>query len=174
MNLEQFKQITLAQYEAAFSTINEILAKVPDDVWAGKVANHPFSQSFFHTLFFGDVYLAQNLDEMKQQAFHIEHADSFRDYEELEQRAPVLTYAKSFVEKYLKFCIEKARSVMAEESEESLASVADFPWHTISRAELHLYNIRHLQHHAAQMIMRLRLDKDAHTGWYKSGWEVRD
>ncbi|KPJ52053.1 hypothetical protein AMJ39_08795 [candidate division TA06 bacterium DG_24] len=31
-----------------------------------------------------------------------------------------------------------------------------FPWLPFNRFELHLYNIRHIQHHAGQLIERLR------------------
>ena len=38
-----------------------------------------------------------------------------------------------------------------------------------TRAELHLYNIRHIQHHAAQLILRLRLDTDVDIPWVGRG-----
>ena len=45
-------------------------------------------------------------------------------------------------------------------------------WVKLSRTELHVYNIRHLQHHAAQMILRLRLDHAIDFPWHKSGWDA--
>ena len=40
----------------------------------------------------------------------------------------------------------------------------------MSRAELYVYNTRHLQHHAAQLSLRLRLDAGVHTPWFGGGW----
>jgi hypothetical protein len=39
-----------------------------------------------------------------------------------------------------------------------------------SRAELHVYNIRHIHHHAAQLSLRLRLDTGRGVDWVGSGW----
>jgi hypothetical protein len=44
------------------------------------------------------------------------------------------------------------------------------PRRHLPRAELHVYNIRHIQHHSAQLIMRLRLDCDVDVPWISSGW----
>jgi len=37
------------------------------------------------------------------------------------------------------------------------------------RAELHVYNIRRIQHHAAQLNLRLRLDTNVDIPWIGSG-----
>ena len=40
----------------------------------------------------------------------------------------------------------------------------------ISLAELYVFIIRHVQHHAAQLILRLRLDADLDVPWIGAGW----
>jgi hypothetical protein len=40
----------------------------------------------------------------------------------------------------------------------------------MSRAELYVYNLRHIQHHAAQLSLRLRLDHGVNIAWVGSGW----
>ena len=40
----------------------------------------------------------------------------------------------------------------------------------LTRAEVHIHNIRHIQHHAAQLILRLRRDYGQDMPWFKSGW----
>ena len=39
----------------------------------------------------------------------------------------------------------------------------------LTRAELYVLNLRHIQHHAAQLSLRLRVDADAATPWISSG-----
>ena len=166
MELVLFKELILGQYEAALSMLDMAIRKCPAPLWNGPVANNTFSESAFHVLFFGDLYLGIDVDAQKTQSFHQANAEHFRDYEELEPRKPTYTYERAFVEQYLVFCRDKARRVMAEETSESLAAPAGFSWLDTSRAEVHLYNIRHLQHHAAQLIMRLRLENsDAELPW---------
>ena len=71
---------------------------------------------------------------------------------------------------YGTFCREKASATIGEETEQTLCAEARFPRRNCSRAELHVYNIRHIQHHAAQLTLRLRLDTDVDVPWIGSGW----
>jgi len=43
-------------------------------------------------------------------------------------------------------------------------------WLPFPRVEVHIYNVRHIQHHAAQLILRLRRDHKQGIPWFKSGW----
>jgi len=40
----------------------------------------------------------------------------------------------------------------------------------LTRAKLHVVNIRHIQHHAAQLSLRLRLDHQEDIPWFSSRW----
>ena len=167
--LDYFKKLTISQYHAALQTLEDCIDHCPNEQWIGKVANHSFSESAFHALFFADVYLSQDLDELKNQAFHNQHAAEFGDYEELENKIPENTYTKAFMKDYVNYCRRKVDSVLGNESEDSLKAKSKIPWQEITRGELHTYNIRHIQHHAAQLIMRLRLDTQVDIGWVKTG-----
>lgn len=74
------------------------------------------------------------------------------------------------IEAYLSFCRGKAVAAMVAETEESLRAPARSFRRNFSRAELHVYNIRHIQHHAAQLIVRLRLDTTVDIPWISTGW----
>jgi hypothetical protein len=89
----------------------------------------------------------------------------------LEDHAPVRLYEKAWIKIYLQFCRKKAVDVAHAETAESLASPAGFPRQSFSRAELHVHNIRHIQHHAAQLSMRLRIDSQQDVPWFRSGWK---
>ncbi len=168
---ELFQRTIANQYEAVFCTLHECVTRCPDQMWQGPVVNHPFSQTVFHGLFFADLYLGQNVESQPRQAFHRQYAAIFADYEQLQPRIPRGTYDQSFVLKYLAHCRDKAIRVVSGETADDLASAAGFPWLNTSRAELHLYNIRHLQHHAAQLIMKLRAEAGEDMPWVKSGWQ---
>ena len=36
-----------------------------------------------------------------------------------------------------------------------------------------VYSIRHIQHHAAQLSLRIRLDHQIDTPWVRTGWDDR-
>jgi hypothetical protein len=118
------------------------------------------------------VYLqaGDDVESLKRQPFHVEHQADFRDYEELEDHPPLLLYEKAFIRSYLQHARRKARETIASESAEVLAGPSGFRRRQCSRAELHVYNIRHIQHHAAQLSLRLRLDAGVDIPWVGHTW----
>ena len=50
----------------------------------------------------------------------------------------------------------KAIEVVSNETEPTLAGPSGFSWRKCSRLELHIYNIRHVQHHTGQRSAYLR------------------
>jgi len=94
----------------------------------------------------------------------------FGDYEQLLDRDPVTLHDRTQIEEYLNFCRFKAMLAVKAETEESLAAPSKVKRRNCSRAEVHVYNIRHIQHHAAQLILRLRLDTNINIPWIGSGW----
>lgn len=171
--LETLKELLAHQYEASLCTLNFAVARCPDASWHQPVAKWKFCQAAFHTVFFADLYLqpGDDIEVFKRQPFHVEHKDVFRDYEEVEDRAQVLLYDRPFVMNYLQHARTKARETIARESADVLAGPSGFHWRKCSRAELHVYNIRHIQHHAAQLSLRLRLDTDVDVPWVGHAWK---
>lgn len=170
--IEVTKRSIASQYEAAFLTLQKCIDQCPEDSWNRPVANRAYSQSLFHALFFGDLYLGPNMDSMKQQEFHREYEEVFSGYEELNHHEePVNTYDRKFVQAYLDFCRSKAKVEIQAETQDSLTAQVDSPWHSFSRLEMHVYNIRHLQHHGAQLILRLRLNHNPEIAWVRNGYD---
>ncbi len=168
--VDVMKELLAHQYEAALCTLGKCIQACPAASWEAPVANIKFCQVAFHTLFFTDYYLGKNHEAMKDQAFHHNRPEFFRDYEEMQPRPQVLLYPREEVLEYLAFCRDKARETLAEETVEVMAAPCGFPRKTFSRAELHVYNLRHIQHHAAQLSLRLRLDTGVDIPWVGSGW----
>jgi hypothetical protein len=168
--LETIKDALAHQYEAALCTLNACIDGCPQSAWNGPVANLAFCQVAFHVLFFTDLYLGPSVESLGEQQFHRDNAQVFRDYEELEDRKQQLLYDKQFIKAYLEHCRQKALQVIATETPDSLAAPAGLARLKFTRAELHVYNIRHIQHHAAQLILRLRLDLGQDMRWFGSGW----
>lgn len=168
--LDTFKQLLAHQYEAAFCTLNACIERCPEAAWNGPVGNLAFCQVTFHALFFADFYLGEDEQSLQRQQFHLDNKHIFRDYEELEDRRQQLLYDRPSLQAYLQHCRSKASQVIATETEDTLKARAGFPRRDFSRAELHVCNIRHLQHHAAQLSLRLRLDAAVDIPWFGSGW----
>lgn len=177
--LDVLKGLLANQFDAALWTLSTCIDRCPDAAWTSKIAAYEFSQVAFHTLIYADFYLGDGDDEaLRRQRFHADNEGCFGDYEEFEDRVPVMLYDRPFIQNYLAHCKTKASEVIAAETTESLAAKSPFSWLPFSRAEVHVYNTRHIQHHAAQLILRLRRDYQQDIPWFKSGWSdhmtVRD
>jgi hypothetical protein len=167
--LNTYKRLTARQYQAALCTLGLCIDRCPQAAWNEPVAKLKFCQVAFHTLFFTDFYLGPDRASFKQQAFHVKNPDFFRDYEELVRRRQRLLYDKAGVQRYLKHCRAKVSQTIRAETVESLrAPSVQRPG--LTRAELHVYNIRHVQHHAAQLSLRLRIDFGEDIPWVRYGW----
>ncbi len=169
--LDTVKELLGHQFEAAFCSLHICIERCPDPAWDSPVGNHPFCRLVFHTLFFADYYLGPNEESFKQQPFHRDNEPFFRDYEELEDREPKLLYDKEPIKTYLRHCRDKASQVIAAETADTLIAQCGFERRLFSRAELHVYSIRHIQHHAAQLSLRLRIDGNEGVPWVGSGWQ---
>jgi hypothetical protein len=172
--LTTVKELTRNQFEAAFCTLNSCIDLCPEESWDGPVVNLKFCQVAFHTLFFADLYLAEtgDLETLKQQPFHQEHADFFRDYEEFQDRKQTWLYDRPTTKSYLNHCRQKALDVVKAETAETLAGPSGFDWRPCSRAELHVYNTRHIYHHAAQLSLRLRQLAEINVPWFSHEWQL--
>jgi uncharacterized damage-inducible protein DinB len=58
---------------------------------------------------------------------------------------------------------------MAGMTEAWVANPCPIAFRAMSNGELLLYNMRHVQHHAAQMNMRLRQETDSAPKWVSKG-----
>jgi hypothetical protein len=168
--LDALKQVIAHQFEAALCTLSRCIDRCPDELWNARVGNLAFCQVAFHTLFFADYYLETDEARFREQPFHRENPEFFRDYEELQDRAQVLMYDKPSVQKYVRHVRTKAAQAIAADTAETLSAPCGFAGRTFSRAELYVYNLRHIQHHAAQLSLRLRLDAKVEIPWIGSGW----
>ena len=167
--LENFKTSTVNQYQAAFETLRHCVELGGPDNWDLKIGSYELGRCVFHALFFGDLYLNQGEDAFRSQAFHSEHAEIFEGYAELEfDKEPGPAPEREETLLYLDHCCKLADAVVGAETEETLAKRAPYPWTEFSMAEMHLYNLRHLQHHAAQVGLRLRADIEIDVPWVKT------
>lgn len=118
----------------------------------------------YHTLYFAHLYLSPSEAAFEPFERAVEGRPGFGqtdlgDWSELE---PGDVYAKSDVFAYCNH-IDKRVSGLVQATPFDVPS--GFHWLPFSRGEAHLYNLRHIQHHAGQLIERLRQTIDEGTGW---------
>jgi hypothetical protein len=159
----------LRQYFAALSTLEQCIAFFDGETWAESHPDMPVNQVVFHTLFFADLYLNHGDEDFRKQQFHRENPGFFQDYEELEDQVQTNFYDRDTCRTYLEHCRAKADATLRGESAEILAGDCGYPRRGLSRVELHVYNVRHVQHHAAQLGLRNQLRGGTALRWVSKG-----
>jgi hypothetical protein len=165
---EYIKQILIAQFEAALAMLHQCITACPEEHWDDRITNGTFRWVAYHTLFFVDLYLSPNQDSFVERDLNLLGGD---------ERQPVesVGLSKADTLAYLLICRQKMLETIAADSEESLRAPSGFEWYKITRGELHVVNIRHVQHHTGQLSAFLRRVvpecQDHRTlPWAGSGW----
>lgn len=78
---------------------------------------------------------------------------------------PERVYTQSELLAYLDYGRQKARQVIVDLTDEGASQRLSFGRHEFSALEILLYNLRHVQHHAAQLHLILRQVTDSTPGW---------
>ena len=149
-----------SQYHAALAMLRDAIEQCPDAEWLSRDHKNAFWQVAYHVLFFAHLYLQQNETTFVLWSQHHGADDGTRG--EPYSKAQVLEYW-SFVD----HAVDGAVDLLDLESPES-----GFSWYTMSKLEHQLVNIRHVQHHSAQLADRLRSAADIGITWVGSGSAV--
>jgi uncharacterized damage-inducible protein DinB len=157
------------QFHAAIDMLANAINACPDSVWPGE-GRGAFWYLAFHVLFFLDMYLSP-----EDEAQFRPPAPFGRGELEEEAVLPERAYRKDELLGYLEHCRKKLDGVMAGMTEAWTVSPCPFAYRAMSNGELLLYNMRHVQHHAAQLNMLLRQrTNSAPPRWVsKGGQKIR-
>jgi hypothetical protein len=166
---EYLRWILSSQFEAALCMLSQCIGACRAEHWEGKIASDTFRQVAYHTLFFVDLYLSPSEESFELRDLHLRGGD-----ERTSTTASAgLTRDETLA--YVAICRQKAVETLARETQESLEGPSGFSYRRCTRGELHLYNLRHIQHHTGQLSAYLRrVDADLANSkalpWVGSGW----
>ena len=147
------------QFGAAIDMLENAMRACPADLWSNRERQPEFWYLAYHTLFFLDLYLSDSTDGFAPPApftlSELDHAGVLPDR----------VYAKEELLEYLEHGRSKARVRIAALTPESSAEQCDYRWFELTQAEVLLYNMRHVQHHAAQLNLLLRQANHPVPSW---------
>lgn len=168
----KLRQILKSQYHAALAMLGDAIRQCPDCLWASTEHKNAFWQIAYHTLFFTHVYLGPDEAAFRPWKHHqskVQHEDGIAGGRpEPGSSLPLLPqpYTKAQVLEYWKFCDEMVDEAVDKLDLESAES--GFYWYRMSKLEHQLVNLRHIQHHEAQLADRLRAAAEIGIGWVGS------
>ena len=143
--ITQMKKIIWQQFGAAIDMLENALTACPEEVWGSRVGSSEFWYIAFHALFYLDLYLSES-----DQGFS--PPEPFTP-DELDERCllPDRVYVRQELLTSLAHSRAKCQKTITDMTEEQANKRSGFRWLDISVAEILLYNMRHVQHHAAQL-----------------------
>lgn len=153
------KQSLWEQFGAAIDMLDNSIQTCPEDLWSGPELFPPPWMLVHHTIFWLDLYLHGAVEGFKPPApYGLEELDPSGIF-------PETVYSQEQLTEYLQYCREKCRNIIAELDDGSAARICRFPWGDSSYFGLLIYNLRHVQHGAAQINLMLRQAIDKAGRW---------
>src|SRR5262249_46063253 len=157
----EWKPPLQGQYGAALQMLANAIRACPDEVWVDRRVSvaHQYWYLAFHTLFWNDYYMEQReRDFVPPAPFTMGEADPTGVY-------PAEPYSHDTLLAYLEHSRERVRARIAGLSDAAAAAPCGFERRELSLHELLLYNLRHVQHHTAQLNLLLRQHGIVPPGW---------
>lgn len=150
------KEILWRQFGASIDMLNNAITRCPTACWD---TDKKFWYNAYHCLFFSDYYLTL-------EPSHFSPPEPF-SLSEFEDRMPERVYSKEELLTYLQFCRQKCRHLIGGLTAETAKSFWTNESKTMSYnvIEILLYNMRHVQHHAAQLNLLLRQEINDAPEW---------
>ena len=144
------------QFGASIDMLEEAIILCPMDVWN---IESKFWYNAFHCLFFLDYYLTKDPISFCPPAPFTES--------EFEDKMPGKIYTKQELLNYLRFNRDKCRILISGLTEDGLQDrwINASGTMNYSMLEILLYNMRHVQHHVAQLNLILRQTINESPKW---------
>jgi hypothetical protein len=147
------------QFGASIDMLENAVLACPDEIWGDRSEHPEYWYLVYHTLFWLDLYLSGSVEGFMPPApFTLDELDPAG-------LMPERVYAKEELQDYLRHCREKCRETIEYLTDQRMNEFCVFRWGEISFAELLMYNMRHVQHHAAQLNLILRQKIDSAPPW---------
>ena len=154
-----WKEIVWPQFGAAIDMLENAVLACPEELWSDRSQRPELWHVVYHTLFYLDLYLSGSVEEF------VPPAPFTLDELEPEGLLPERPYTKDELRSYLVHGREKCRAALESLTDEKARRRCGFEWLDLNEAELFLYNMRHVQHHAAQLNLILRQKIDSAPRW---------
>ncbi|HEX8144719.1 MAG TPA: DinB family protein [Pyrinomonadaceae bacterium] len=154
-----WRAILWQQFGASIEMLENALVACPEELWGDRSQRPEFWYVVYHTLFWLDLYLSGSVEAFSPPApFTLDEMDP-------RGLMPERVYTKDELQAYLTHGRMKCRATIEALTDEQARRHSVYGSVNSSFLELLLYNMRHVQHHAAQLNLILRQKTDSAPGW---------
>ncbi len=163
--IEPLKESLWTQFGASIDMLKNAITAWPEENWD---TNKRFFYMAYHTLVFLDYYLTNPYQSFTSPLPFTFTEPANMPADAIDDVIPNKIYSKTELLNYLQASREKCRLLLTGLTEEKLNErwVEDFEGGmNYSVLEILLYNMRHVQHHSAQLNLLLRQRTNDAPGW---------
>jgi len=171
MEKSMLKRGIASQMLAGLTMLKDCIDRCPEKEWDEKQNDYPFSQILFHVLFDCDFNLSDSEQEFRGQGFHKNYPEVFADYQELMDLTKQHPFDRRFINSYYDFCMTKIKNSMRELNDGDLTVPNTDIYKNMTKLERYVNAIRHIQHHTAQLGLRLQFITGVEMEWISRGYE---
>lgn len=153
---ENIKAELWYQFGAGIDMLENSIRMCPENIWND---DSKFWYIAYHTLFFLDYYLTKDAAAfLPPEPFDLSEFDA-------EGGMPPRVYSKQELLDYIEHCRNKCSEVISGLSLENTSERFVNEYRNYSIFEILLYNMRHVQHHTAQLNLILRKKTNDAPDW---------
>lgn len=149
------KESLWKQFGASIDTLENAISLCTNELWDNKL----FWYSSYHCLFWLDYYLT-----LEPSSFNPPSPFTLSEFDP-SGALPDRIYSKSELLTYLKYNRQKCHNLIESMTDELANSRWKNEYKDYSIFEITLYNMRHVQHHAAQLNLLLRQEINNSPNW---------
>ena len=169
MTNDTLRPILKSQLHASLAMLKDAIEKCPNDVWFDDRFTNRYWQIAYHVLFYTHLYLHADEKSVQRWAGHqskVQYPSGLTNPRlEVDTSLPKFAepYSKAQVLEFWEICDRLVDGAI--DSFDLDAPECGFWWYKMGKLEHQFINIRHIQHHAAQLADRLRVSKDVGVPW---------
>ena len=157
MDNKSIAAILASQYRASLAMLRQAVERVPENLWNNGDYNNPNWQIAYHVIWGVKFYLGASAESYVPFENAIEGAESLGGAQDWENPDEGVTVERFHTQEEMLSFIDQIEGELLSAIEGlSLDESSGFDWYPYSRLELHINSIRHIQHHTAQIIERLK------------------
>ena len=150
------KEVMWKQFGASIDMFENAVRACPDELWD---TDSKYWYIVYHTLFFLDYYLTTDPDNFSPPPpFTLSEFDP-------DGEMPERVFTKEEMMTYLNHCRNKCHVLIAGLNADTAANRWKNEYRDYSIPEILLYNMRHVQHHGAQLNLLLRQNNAEVPDW---------
>lgn len=164
--MADIRAVLQSQYLAALEMLSKAVVACPDARWSAPGPN-PFWQVAYHALFYTHLYLQPSEADFRPWSGHRAQNQFLGEVPWPPFGPPEVSepFTRDEVIEYLALC---EREVVRCVSLVDLDDPSGFDWLPFGKLELQIYNIRHIQHHAAELATDLMNGEGITINWVEA------